>query len=695
MRLYQLVFILLLIWLQSGNLEAQAQIAGKTEKDANALIKQSEKLRREEKELQADKLLLEANEIYPVAAHLNEVALNKAKTGDINGANKIWSALFSSLKEYAVDHKSYNRLDIKSNFAIYYGAQITNNATYGSPKVVVQVSKDYLEQIDGRSTAYIDGIIYSAAEYAFLMGDFESVRYFNDAAKRLNSKLGLFITNVYILLADQKYDEALAILKDAAANGANFNSSKHFAAMTMITVYELKKDYGNMETFLQQNPSVDKNILSYYNGLVALHKRDYDTALRLFNEGLKPFRVGWTTVEQTNKYKYFTNRAKAYAGLKDYINARKDYEAALTFSPDYKPAIEGLGKLESTVITEMRTDKTPPVILITEPSNTRGLKITRTGDDIMIKGRATDASGIKMVRFNDTLVYAKENGEFWGAVRLKTGLNKIRIQAADMSGNQAEEVIEIDRSVSQAVPLPIAAVTEKQGKNYALLIASQNYDDEQIPSLENPIADAIKLKLILKSSYNFTDENVFQLFNPKREDFKKKFLELKEVIQPEDNLVIFYAGHGIWVEKEKKGYWLLTDAQRNDVNTWLPNKEMLNLITEITARHTLLITDACFSGSVFKTRGLKDAPPVIREMDNKISRVAITSGNDTEVPDESVFMKYLVKALSQNKEQYLTAQKMFITQILEAVMAESKTEPRYGTLELAGHIGGDFIFTKK
>ena len=38
----------------------------------------------------------------------------------------------------------------------------------------------------------------------------------------------------------------------------------------------------------------------------------------------------------------------------------------------------------------------------------------------------------------------------------------------------------------------------------------------------------------------------------------------------------------------------------------------------------LLITDACFSGSVFKTRGLKDgAPKVIQEMDEKISRKLI------------------------------------------------------------------------
>ena len=29
------------------------------------------------------------------------------------------------------------------------------------------------------------------------------------------------------------------------------------------------------------------------------------------------------------------------------------------------------------------------------------------------------------------------------------------------------------------------------------------------------------------------------------------------------------------------------------------------------------------------------------------------------------------------------------------MMTETKTEPRYGTLELAGHVGGDFIFIKK
>lgn len=126
------------------------------------------------------------------------------------------------------------------------------------------------------------------------------------------------------------------------------------------------------------------------------------------------------------------------------------------------------------------------------------------------------------------------------------------------------------------------------------------------------------------------------------------------------------------------------------------NKWCINLIAKLPSRNTLLFTEACFSGSVFKSRSVEaDAPTAIKEMSNKISRVAITSGNDSEVPDESVFMKYLIKALTENKEKYLTTQKMFINQIIEAIMTESKTEPHYGTLELAGHIGGDYIFLKK
>ncbi|WP_316738396.1 caspase domain-containing protein [Pedobacter aquatilis] len=278
---------------------------------------------------------------------------------------------------------------------------------------------------------------------------------------------------------------------------------------------------------------------------------------------------------------------------------------------------------------------------------------------------------------------------------MKPGLNKLTLIAEDFAGNKGNRVINITRSVSAESDGEILAVGENKGKNYCLLIAAQNYQDPKISSLDGPISDAIKLKLILKNDYSFSQENIISLFNPELDDFKKTLLEIRNSLNPEDNLVIFYAGHGIWSEKDKTGYWFMTDSRYTDKTTWLNNKEVLEMIAKIPARHTLLISDACFSGSVFKSRAVSSKALNYKNFENKMTRVAITSGNDSEVPDKSVFMKYLVKALKENSDSSITAQKIFVNKIMELVMSESNTEPRYGTLELAGHIGGDFIFSKK
>jgi tetratricopeptide (TPR) repeat protein len=441
----------------------------------------------------------------------------------------------------------------------------------------------------------------------------------------------------------------------------------------------------------------------YYLAVIDLNNKDYNKALVNLDSTLK-HRInslgGFSTALLIDRWKVYKSMGDAYTGLQQFEKARDCYNISLLSNPDFEPSVTALVQLETKIANASAVDKIAPVINLLDPSPKRGLKVSTSSANVLIKGFAQDASGIKEVSINNKIVYSQNGGDFWGDVPLNEGLNKVTISATDLMGNKALQVFEIERSITKTVVAInnelIVPIEIKTGKNVCLLIGAQNYTDANIPSLANPVADAVRLKLILKNNYNFAEESIITLFNPSVNDVKRQLLELTTQLQPEDNLLIFYAGHGIWVEKEKKGYWLMTDAKRNDPNTWLPNKTVLDLIAKIPSRHTLLITDACFSGSVFKTRGLTDgAPKAIQEMEAKISRIAITSGNDTEVPDESVFMKYLIKALSENKEKYLTAQKMFITQIIEAVMTESKTEPRYGTLELAGHVGGDFIFIKK
>ncbi|WP_285060171.1 caspase family protein [Pedobacter ginsengisoli] len=688
-----LTILFLTFW--TGDLFAQLMAFSKESRELTA---KSDKLRGERKTLEADKLLFEANEKFP-NDRLDWIGHERLNSGDVKGANKCWDALISSAKKELLTTK-----DSKLKYALeifigqnFYNHQVVGNLTMGDPVVGIRAAIGHLQFGTKKSFSHYQKISCKLAiEACYQINDLESLKTIMLLSEKADHERGVFESKIYSLLVEKKYDEVIA-LNTAGAKGEDYRLAKDVLKSILPFAYYGKGDTENLKKSIDGLGKITIfESLSYYQGLLALNQKAYAQAISMFTEAMAPQKLFiFGKNKRVGAFRYYTYRAEAYAGLKDYANAKKEFEAALVYNPNYQPALDGLAKLEGNQFAALKTDKTGPEIKILEPTNTRGLKIVAAGKDVMIKGMASDPSGLKSITINGQAVYSKETGDFWGTVAMADGINKFEVLATDLAENTSKQIFEIEKAAATVDVVPVAT-TEKQGKNYAVFIASQNYDDASIPSLENPIADAIKLKLILKNSYNFTDENIYSLFNPQRGDFKKKFLELKEALQPEDNLVIFYAGHGIWVDKEKKGYWLLTDAERNDINTWLPNKQVLDMIAELPSRHTLLITDACFSGSVFKSRSIgADAPAALKEMDSKITRVAITSGNDTEVPDVSVFMKYLVKALSENKDKYLSAQKMFITQIIEAVMTESKTEPRYGTLELAGHVGGDFIFSKK
>ena len=108
-------------------------------------------------------------------------------------------------------------------------------------------------------------------------------------------------------------------------------------------------------------------------------------------------------------------------------------------------------------------------------------------------------------------------------------------------------------------------------------------------------------------------------------------------------------------------------------------------------KHTLLIADACFSGGIFKTRKAFNNMGTIEKLYKLPSRKAITSGNLKEVPDESLFIKYLLQKLNANNTKYLSSEQLF-SQIRTPIMENSDNVPQYGTIQKVGDEGGDFVF---
>lgn len=301
---------------------------------------------------------------------------------------------------------------------------------------------------------------------------------------------------------------------------------------------------------------------------------------------------------------------------------------------------------------------------------------------------AQDKSGIKSVKINEIPAQSKFTGEYYTTVTLFTGQNTIKIEAEDNMGNKSITTFDIICSYQYDIQM-------NGGEFYALLIAEGEYKDREIENLSNPIKDAKAFGEILNSSYSFKKENTYLLENPTRAEIIKNFEKLTSNLNENDNLIIFYAGHGYWDAYKEIGYWLPSNAEANSNANWLRNSTVKDYIGAIKTKHTLLITDACFSGSIFQSRGFKGKQVVAyQKIYNLESRKGMTSGTLKEVPDVSVFLRTLIKRLKQNEDKYLPVSKLFST-LRDAVLNNSPNVPQFGTIQGAGDEGGEFIFIKK
>ncbi|MCK5134508.1 MAG: caspase family protein [Bacteroidales bacterium] len=242
---------------------------------------------------------------------------------------------------------------------------------------------------------------------------------------------------------------------------------------------------------------------------------------------------------------------------------------------------------------------------------------------------------------------------------------------------------------------PLIEEITREARYFGLIIGVNNYADPAISSLENPLKDAQALLDVLTTMYTFEKDNIQFLENPKREDIIYSLDYLSRVVTPDDNLLIFYAGHGFWDEGANIGFWLPSDARKISKADWFRNSTLVDYLKAINTRHTLLITDACFGGSIFKTRkAFEDAPRAIKILYEYPSRKAMTSGSLTEVPDQSSFTKYLLERLEKNRKEYLSSEQLFSSLRL-AVINNSDAIPQYGEIRNVGDQGGDFIFIKQ
>jgi formylglycine-generating enzyme required for sulfatase activity len=229
------------------------------------------------------------------------------------------------------------------------------------------------------------------------------------------------------------------------------------------------------------------------------------------------------------------------------------------------------------------------------------------------------------------------------------------------------------------------------GRYYALVIGNNVYQD--MTELRTAVGDARAVSAVLHDRYGFTVELIE---DATRAEILEKLSTYRATLEVKDNLVIYYAGHGLWDHEEDHGYWLPVDATRNDPTNWIANAAITRMIKAMKAKHVLVIADSCYSGTL--TRGLRvpdRRPGYITALVNRRARAAMTSGGLEPVSDggagnHSVFASALLSSLSMN-EEVLEAHQLFAA-IRRRVALGGGQVPQYAPIVRANHEDGEFIF---
>ncbi len=386
--------------------------------------------------------------------------------------------------------------------------------------------------------------------------------------------------------------------------------------------------------------------------------------------------------------------------------------------PAPKPAPAAAPKTQTAATTVAPTpapmvDKQPPAI--TAPA-----KLETDGPVVELTGKIADASAIIEFSVNGQPVPIGAGGAFSVKRGVPVGASELKLAAVDEWGNMSQKTISVTRRAPQPTtqtataptadepkekPVQVASIADQLrkiefGTYRALVIGNNRY--AKIRSLETAQNDAQVVGKLLREQYGF---QVTTLMDATRQQIMEALYKMRAELSEKDNLLVYYAGHGVRDDQTGRGYWLPVDADPDLPTNWVPTTDLTDVIKAMRARHIMVVADSCYSGTLVRsvTAGMRSAKDAdisawVRRILEKRSRTVMSSGGLEPVMDgggggHSVFAKAFIDALRENPD-VIDGQGLFAS-IRRPIVLNSDQTPEYSDIRQAGHDGGDFLFVKR
>lgn len=383
---------------------------------------------------------------------------------------------------------------------------------------------------------------------------------------------------------------------------------------------------------------------------------------------------------------------------------------------EYEARIKSLNQSGSPISTAQK-----PVIEIIDPPFVllRGIPTVTLRSAVKereIIGKASSPAGIMSVLVNDIKNVVDDRGIFNTSVKINTDKTPVNIVAIDKNGMR--ESLEFmlaqegnaqtnERRVENNSGSPTAEWKNMDfGHYYAIIIGNNRY--EKLPKLDTPTNDARAVDKVLREKYGF---NTKLLIDANRYQILSSMNEMRSKLTENDNLLIYYAGHGELDQVNMRGHWLPIDADGDNNANWISTVSVTDILNTMSSRHILVVADSCYSGAMTRASlarldaGMSQDKKSewLKAMLKAKSRTVLTSGGlkpvmDGGGGDHSVFANALIKALQTNTG-LLEGQELYrnVSANVVAVAANYEVEqvPQYAPVSHAGHEAGEFFFIPK
>jgi hypothetical protein len=293
---------------------------------------------------------------------------------------------------------------------------------------------------------------------------------------------------------------------------------------------------------------------------------------------------------------------------------------------------------------------------------------------------------LKELRIDNRWVFVDGKGQFGALLPVRRGTNTYPIQILDTKGVRKSFEVSFESPVNTPAQDPLL----KPGKRVALLVAISDYTDPQIPDLVTPPSDIRGVGQELRRRYGF---EVKELQNPTKEQFFAEMIRTAQSVYQEDQVLLYFAGHGYADQKSGAGFWLPKDAEISNVRRWITNDDVTKLLRSMPALQVLLVSDSCYSGAFVRNEkeniqiGAEDAR-------SRRAVMAMSSGGFEPVMDGDVrspFADAMIEAMTRSRGNRLGAD--FFVDVRQKVVASFPQTPRFGVISSSGYDrGADFVF---